>query len=151
MKRILVLGIGNILQKDDGIGVHIVNHIAETGMELPGDVELADGGTAGHDLIPLMQGRDKIIIVDALNVDDRPGSVYRFTPEHLLERKGAFSLHDVGIKEVIASLRILGEVPEIEIIGIVPEDIGTLDIGISDSVRESIPKAVREIFDAAAC
>ncbi len=151
MKRILVLGIGNILQKDDGIGVHIVNHIAETGMELPGDVELADGGTAGHDLIPLMQGHDKIIIVDALNVDDRPGSVYRFTPEHLLERKGAFSLHDVGIKEVIASLRILGEVPEIEIIGIVPEDIGTLDIGISDSVRESIPKAVREIFDAAAC
>ncbi len=146
-----MLGIGNILQKDDGIGVHIVNHIAEAGMELPGDVELADGGTAGHDLIPLMQGRDKIIIVDALRADDEPGSVYRFTPEHLSERKGSFSLHDVGIKEVIASLRILGEVPEIEIIGIVPEDIGTLGIGISDSVRESIPKAVREIFDAAAC
>ena len=149
MKNVLILGIGNILQKDDGIGPHVVTHILETGMALPEGVEVIDGGTAGFDLIPLMKGKDRIIIVDALHVDDEPGSIYRFAPEHLVETSQRYSLHDMGVREIIKQLRLSGDDPEIEIIGIVPEDIGTLEIGISDSVRESIPRVADQVLDAA--
>ena len=150
MAKTLILGIGNILQKDDGIGVHIVQEMIESKQALPENVEIVDGGTAGYDLIPIMQGHDKIIIVDALKADDRPGSIYRFSAEHLADQGSSFSMHDIGIRGIIDSLRIMGENPVIEIIGIVPEDIDTLDIGISDSVRESIPQAVEQILQAAA-
>ena len=151
MKDVLILGIGNILHKDDGIGVYVVNHILESGMSVPEDADIVDGGTAGHDLIPLMKGYKKIIIVDALKANDVPGSVYRFSPDHLDGRKQLFSFHDFGIREILQSLRIMGENPVVEIIGIVPEDIDTLDIGISDSLRESLPQVVREVLNAAAC
>jgi hydrogenase maturation protease len=146
---VLVLGIGNLLQKDDGVGVHVVNYMNETGTTVPRYVEIVDGGTAGYDLVPIMKGRKKIIIVDALKVDDVPGSVYRFTPEHLAQSKEKFSLHEVGVKELIRHLQLMGDDPVIEIIGIVPEDIQTLEIGTSDSVKKSIPRVVELILEAA--
>ena len=151
MSKILILGIGNILQKDDGIGVHIVQEMIRSKVPLPDNVEIVDGGTAGYDLIPIMQGHDKIIIVDALKANDRPGAIYRFSAEHLADQSSSFSMHDIGIRGIIDSLRIMGENPFIEIIGIVPEDINTLDIGISDSVKESIQQAVEQILKAATC
>ena len=148
IKKILVLGIGNILQKDDGIGVHVVNFIIESGSNIPDDVEIIDGGTAGYDLLSLMQGREKIIIIDALKVNDESGSVYRFTPDYLKSEGQTFSLHDVGMRKIIDMLGLMGRVPKIEIIGIVPEDIDTFDIGLSRSVQKSVPHAVEQIFDA---
>jgi hydrogenase maturation protease len=148
-KNVLILGIGNILQSDDGIGVHIVNQINESGIKLPRGVEAVDGGTAGLDLLDLMQGRDKIVIVDALKTNDRPGSVYRFTPENTVSHGNRMSLHEIGIFEVIKTLRLMGENPEIEFVGIVPEDVSTFDISISDSVKEAVPRAIEEIINAA--
>lgn len=147
-KDILIMGVGNILQFDDGIGVHIVNHMLDTGITVPDDVELLDGGTAGYDLIPYMTGKRKIIIVDALKADDVPGSIYRFTPDHLVGEERTFSLHDMGMRTILKTLELLGERPQVEIIGIVPEDIATFDIGMSTSVKEAIPRAVEQILDA---
>ncbi|HOP65160.1 MAG TPA: hydrogenase maturation protease [Spirochaetota bacterium] len=147
--KVLILGIGNILHKDDGIGVHIINEISSTVSGLPEDVEVFDGGTFGYDLLPVMSGRKKIVVVDALKIDDEPGALYRFPAKHLTDNNNKFSLHDVGIKKIIDMLMLTGESPEIEIVGIVPEDINSLDIGISDSVKKSIPKAVKCILEAA--
>ncbi len=149
MKSVLILGIGNILQSDDGLCVHIVNEILDSGLPLPDHVEIVDGGTAGLDLIPLMQGKDRIIIVDALGVDDAPGSVYRLKPEHCISGNSRLSLHEVGIMQVLRTLRLLGDDPVIEIIGIVPQDVTTLDMTISEPVRRSIPIAVKTVLDAA--
>ncbi len=149
VREILVLGIGNILHMDEGVGVHVINHIQESVEALPENVEFFDGGTFGYDLLPMMSGRRKIIIVDALKTDDDPGSIYRFSAVHLVDRNYVYSLHDLGVKKLIDMLKLMGEDPEIEIIGIVPQDITTLDIGMSDSVRESIPKAVEQILKAA--
>lgn len=149
VKEVLVLGIGNILHMDEGIGVHVVNHIVESEQALPDNVEFIDGGTSGFDLLPLMSGRRKIVIIDALKTDDVPGSIYRFSSDHLVSRNYIYSLHDLGVKKLIDMLKLMGEYPEVEIIGIVPEDYTSFAIGISDSVRESIPKAVEQIFKAA--
>ena len=148
-KKVLILGIGNILHKDDGLGVFIVNEISNSVKKIPKDVEIADGGTLGYDLLHLMSGREKIVIVDALKVDDKPGSIYRFPAKHLTDSNNKFSLHDMGVKKIIDMLTLSGENPDIEIIGVVPEDIHTMEIGISDSVKKSIPKAVEYILDAA--
>ncbi len=147
-KSVLILGIGNILHKDDGLGVFIVNEIEKSNRDIPEYVEVIDGGVMGYDLLPLMTGREKIVIVDALQADDVPGSIYRFPAKHLTDSNNKFSLHEMGVKKIIDMLILTGENPEIEIIGIVPEDIHTLEIGISDSVKKSVPKAVELIIEA---
>ena len=148
-KKILVLGVGSILHKDDGLGVFIVNELESSAKDKLKDVELADGGTLGYELLSIMSGREKIVIIDALKIDDTPGSIYRFPAKHLSESGNKFSMHDFGVKKIIDMLALTGEEPEIEIIGIVPEDIQSFEIGISDSVMRSIPKAVEYALDAA--
>lgn len=148
-KSILILGIGNVLCKDDGAGIHVVNEIMASGKNLPENVEILDGGIMGLDLLPLLTGREKIVIVDALKTDDVPGSIYRFPAKHLKGGGSMLSLHEVGVKKIIDMLKLMGHNPEIEIVGIVPEDIRSLEIGISESVRKSIPKAVECVLNAA--
>ena len=149
MRKVLILGIGNILMGDDGLGVHIVRHIAETEAGLPRGVELLDGGTAGYDLMGLMRDFDKIVVVDALGAEDAPGSVYRFTPDCAGAAPGRWSVHDAGIAAAIRALDLLGRLPEIEFVGIVPDRIAGMDLEISRPVRDSIPRAVKIILDAA--
>jgi hydrogenase maturation protease len=149
MRKVLILGIGNTLRSDDGLGVYIVRHIEEAGVPLPKGVDILDGGTAGFDLLGLIDGYDKIVIVDALKTNDRPGSIYRFTPEHAVDRRSQFSLHEVGIMEVIKTLRIMDHNPEIEFVGIVPDNISEINTTISTAVLDSIPRAVEVILDAA--
>lgn len=138
-----------MLHKDDGLGVFIVNEIVNSVKDLPKYVEVADGGVLGYDLLPLMSGREKIVIVDALKMGDEPGSIYKFPAKHLADTNNKFSLHEMGVKKIIDMLSITGENPEIEIIGVVPEDINSLEIGISDSVKKAVPKAVELILEAA--
>ncbi len=145
----MILGIGNTLRCDDGLGVFIVRQMEESGSPLPEGVDLLDGGTAGFDLLGLIDGYDKIVIVDALRTDDKPGSVYRFSPDHAVERRAQFSMHEVGIMEVIKTLRIMDNDPEIEFVGIVPENISDTDTVISRAVLDSIPRAMEVILDAA--
>ncbi|MEJ5360841.1 MAG: HyaD/HybD family hydrogenase maturation endopeptidase [Spirochaetota bacterium] len=147
-KKTLILGIGNLLQKDDGIGVHVVQYMQKNNVKLPDNVELLDGGTVGFNLIPYMIDFDKLIIVDALKVQDRPGSIYRFDGKHLKAKTPNVSLHEMGIAEVLKVLRVQGYSPEVEVIGIVPEDVASLDITLSPLVAESIPKVVDLILDS---
>jgi hydrogenase maturation protease len=149
MKKTLILGIGNILLSDEGLGVHIVNELASSGVSVPDDVEVFDGGTAGFDLIPLMKDRERIIIVDALKADSEPGSIYRFRAEQAVRRQSTFSLHEGGITEVLETMKLMGHTPDVEFIGIVPEDISTIDIRMSDAVKRSVPRAIELILSAA--
>jgi len=150
MKKTLILGIGNILLSDEGLGVHAVKRILESGIAIPDDVEIIDGGTAGFDLLELMMNRSRIIIVDALKVDNVPGSIYRFPPERIASSRNAISLHELGIRELITMLRMLGHDPEIEIIGIVPSDVSTFNTHLSATVENSMPRAIDLIMGAAA-
>ncbi len=147
-KRTLILGIGNLLQKDDGVGVHVIQYMQQHNVLLPQHVELLDGGIAGFDLISHMIQFDKIMIVDALNVHDKPGSIYRFAGEHLVSKSPNVSLHELGIAEVLKVLKIQGAYPDIEVIGIVPENIKDLDMTLSPSVAESVPRVVDLILES---
>lgn len=145
IKPLLVLGVGNILHKDDGVGVHVIHRLKKRSSIVP-HVEIVDGGTAGFDLLSIMAGRKKILIVDALNADDVPGSIYRI-PAYALKGSGdILSLHEAGVKQIIDMLYFTGENPEIEILGIVVKDISSLEIGLSNLVEQAVPGIAEEIF-----
>jgi hydrogenase maturation protease len=146
VKDILVIGIGNILHKDDGVGVHLVNLFSEERPDLAARADFVDGGTAGFDLLPLMSGRSRIVIVDALRADDNPGSIYRIPSAFIGGSGSALSLHEAGVRKMLDMLYVMGEDPEIELLGIVAEDISSLEIGLSESLRNALPRAVEELI-----
>lgn len=145
LKDILVLGIGNILHMDDGVGPHVVNSLAEERPDLAEMADIVDGGTAGFDLLPLMSGRRKIIIIDALKADDKPGSIYRIPGAYIGGAGNGLSLHEAGVRKMLDMLYVMGENPEVELLGIVVEDISSLEIGLSESLKNSLPRAVEEL------
>lgn len=119
---ILVLGIGNILLQDEGIGVRVIEHLK--GHPLPENVELVDGGTAGADLIDVLADRRAVIIVDAIDYDVPAGTFFRTTPDHWLPSENALSLHNLDIRQTLAMTQLLGCAPEkVTCFGIVPETI----------------------------
>jgi hydrogenase maturation protease len=119
--KILILGIGNILLQDEGVGVRVIEHL-QTDKRLPEGVELVDGGTAGADLIDVLADRQLVIIVDAVDFDAPAGTILRITPDDWLPRENALSLHDLDIPQTLAMTRLLGCAPEkVVCFGIVPQ------------------------------
>jgi hydrogenase maturation protease len=119
---VLVLGIGNILLRDEGVGVHLVRTLAN--QPGPDGVELLDGGTAGADLLDAVSDRQKLIVVDALDADVPPGTILKLHPEDLpAPPSGGLSLHEFGLAETLRMARQLGCGPRhVTIIAVKPQD-----------------------------
>ena len=141
--RTVVIGVGNLLMKDEGIGIHIIR--ALQGIDLPLDVELVDGGTS-PDLIAYTGDGDKIIIIDAAKAGDEPGSIYLFKPEDLAtERVILASAHELGVAENLKLAELAGNEPrETIIIGIEPKEI---DWGteLSPELKKRIPEIIKVV------
>ena len=134
----LIIGCGNLLLQDEGVGVHLIEYLKEK--QLPKDVELLDGGTAGFDLIDFIQQAEKVVIVDAVKVGGKPGEIYCFClGDFETENSPKTSLHDITLKDVFQIIKKLGPLPKIRIIGIEPKSI---DCGteLSPELRKMLPK-----------
>lgn len=137
-KNKLILGCGNLLLQDEGIGVHLIEYIRQK--PLPADVELLDGGTAGFDLIDFIMHADKVVIVDAVKAGGRPGEIYCFGPDDFkTDPSPKTSLHGVGLNDVFRIIQQIDSLPEIRIIGIEPQNV---DFGteLSDRLKQLLPK-----------
>ncbi len=121
--KILVLGVGNDLLKDEGIGVHVVK--AMEALELPENVCLYNGGVAGIDLMDQIQNTDRLIIIDAIDAGDQPGSLFRFNAEEvkIILDEYKTSLHQVDLFDTLKLARFLDCYPDTVIIGIQPKEI----------------------------
>ena len=144
-KPILILGIGNILLKDEGVGVHTANKMME--MDLPPDVEVMDGGTMGLNLLFHIEGRKKVIVIDTVITGDPPGTIYRFTDESLVENKPSLrTAHGIDFTDVIKTAKLLGTKPEeIVFIGIEPE---SLDEGLelTPTIEKRVPVLIKMVM-----
>jgi hydrogenase maturation protease len=142
--RIVVIGVGNLLLKDEGIGIHALKALQESG--LPPEVRLIDGGTS-PDLIAYTKAGDKLIIVDAARAGGEPGAIYRFQPEDLAEEKGVLtSAHELGVVPNLKLMSLLGNEPkETVIIGIEPKEID-FGIELSAELRRKLPEIVRVVL-----
>jgi hydrogenase maturation protease len=139
--RIVVIGVGNLLLRDEGIGIHAVKALQE--IDLPPDVKLIDGGTS-PDLIAYTRAGDKLIIIDAARASGKPGAIYRFRPEDLAGPKGVLtSAHEMGVVENLNLMTATGNEPrETVIIGIEP---GEIDWGteLSNILQKRLPEVVK--------
>jgi hydrogenase maturation protease len=142
----LVLGIGNILLRDEGVGVHVVR--AMENRPLPAGVELLDGGTGGADLLDAISERHRLIVVDALDADVPPGTILRMTPEDLAAPSTNVSLHEFGLGETLAAARQLKCEPrDVTIIAVKPWDIDC-GLELSDEMQRSLTKVIDIVLDA---
>ena len=141
----LVLGVGNILLRDEGVGVRVVE--AMRSLELPADVELFDGGTSGLDLLDIVADRRKVVVIDAVQADNEPGSLVRlglddFTPE----TESVVSLHQVGLLETLLMAKHLGCAPDqVVIYGIEPKDMG-FGLALSPEVAAVVPTVIEVVL-----
>ncbi|MFH0990150.1 MAG: hydrogenase maturation protease [bacterium] len=148
LTRTLILGVGNLLLGDEGIGIHVARQLQS--MPLPPTVEVLDGGTGGFELLDFCRNRDKIIIVDAMMADEEPGSIIRATPEELeLRWHSPRSAHFGGLRELLDALKLETPVPEIIILGIVPAIIDQLTMELSPKLKTMLDQisllVIREV------
>jgi hydrogenase maturation protease len=144
-KNILILGLGNILLGDEGVGVRVVEQLLSH--SFPEEIEVIDGGTAGYELINFFEGKEKVIIVDAVKTDDTPGSVYKMDLSVVQEDETVqLSLHQIGLKNVFKMASMMDLNPEVTLIGIVPKDYQDYNIGLSDEVEKAIPLAIETVL-----
>ena len=138
---IVVLGVGNILLTDEGLGVHVVEDLKANYTFTP-QISLIDGGTMGMELLTYMRGMKKILLIDAVNGGEAPGTIYEF-PHRELEQyfTDHISVHEVGMQDILR-IRAIQENPleDAIVIGVEPE---SLDVGFEPSVP--VQKALPEV------
>jgi hydrogenase maturation protease len=144
---ILVLGIGNVLLRDEGVGVQVVHtleSLAERGdAELPPGTSLLDGGTLGLGLLPLLSDARAVLVVDAVDLGRAPGAV-EVIRGHTLRRgqAGHASPHRVGVGDLLAAAQLMGTLPEaVALVGVQPSEIA-IGLELTELVRAALPIAV---------
>ena len=143
--RILVLGVGNILFSDEGVGVRVVEEL-EQHFRVPGNVTLLDGGTLGIRLLGPMAESDYLIVVDAIRHGGEPGTIYRLAGPEIPERiRAKNSLHQLDLLESLTLCSALGNVPESVILGVEPEDMETMSLELTPTVRARVPELVERV------
>lgn len=135
----LILGLGNILLRDEGVGVHVIRALEM--VALGADVELFDGATAGMDLLDVLSDRERVVVVDAIDAHVEPGTILRLRPEQLLSGRG-LSLHEAGLIDALIAARQMGVAcGEVTIIGIRPFVV-EWGLGLSAEMERLLPRLV---------
>ncbi|MGB9886243.1 MAG: HyaD/HybD family hydrogenase maturation endopeptidase [Moorellales bacterium] len=147
--KITVIGLGNLLLGDEGVGIHALRELSRL-EDWPPGVEFVDAGTAGLDLLPFFDGAELVIIIDCIKAEGTPGAVYRF-PLEVLENSspnaGAeiMSLHDLDLNYVLRLLRVLGRAPtRVVIYGVEPKEIAW-GLELSTTVAQALPRLVEAV------
>jgi hydrogenase maturation protease len=145
-KRILVLGVGNILLKDEGVGVRVIERL-QAGYTVSPNVELLDGGTLGIRLLEYITAADHLIVVDAVRNGQPPGTLYRLPAEDL-PRCVSFknSLHQTGLLETLAYAEMLEKRPSTVVVGIEPADITPWGTELTPTLQERLPELVGKVL-----
>jgi hydrogenase maturation protease len=143
--KTVIMGAGNVLMGDDGIGVHVIKAMKEQG-GLPDGVELIDAGTATLDAFSMLEGVDRLIIVDAVKSGAAPGTIYRFSPEDVSQTSSRkISLHQMSLLETLRASKMLGvRPPDVTIIGVEPKTIAA-ETCLSKEIAAQIPKIIDTI------
>ena len=143
---IVVLGVGNILLTDEGLGVHVVEDLKANYTFTP-QISLIDGGTMGMELLTYMRGMKKVLLIDAVNGGEAPGTIYEF-PHRELEQyfTDHISVHEVGMQDILR-IRAIQENPleDAIVIGVEPE---SLDVGFEPSapVQKALPEVKERVL-----
>jgi len=143
-KQIIILGVGNLLFTDEGVGIRVAEALQD---RFPENVRVVDGGTLGLNLLGVISEADHLIVVDAVRKGGEPGSLYRLAGEEIPKRiRAKNSLHQVEFLEALTCCQALDKVPETVIVGVEPEDITTMSIELTATVGARLEDLVEAVL-----
>ena len=143
--RLLILGIGNLLMGDEGVGVHVIRALQSE--PLPSGVEILDGGTGGFHLLSyLVDDFRSVIVVDATMDDREPGTVGIIEPRFLSDFPRSLGAHDIGLRDLIESAVLLGRLPTIHLITVSIAEIRSATTELTPAVQQALPRAIQSVW-----
>jgi hydrogenase maturation protease len=146
--KVLILGIGNVLMGDEGIGVHVVNAVEKAA--LPPGVDCLDGGTGSFLLLEPMQEAEKVILIDATCDGSPAGTIRRLTPKYSADYPPTLTAHDIGLKDLLDAFYLMGETaPEVSLYAISIPPLQEMEIELSPEIKKVIPRAAQLVWDEA--
>jgi hydrogenase maturation protease len=137
-----ILGLGNLLYQDEGFGIHALRAIQEA-VHVPEEVEFVDGGVLGMNLLPLVEESSHLLVLDAIDAGQSPGTVLELKGEQIpLLAAAKLSEHQVGFQEVLGLARFRGHLPpNLHLIGVQPQDLNS-GLSLSQAVASALPEVV---------
>lgn len=146
--KVLILGIGNTLMGDEGVGVAIVHELEKTA--LPATVELLDGGTGSFLLLEPMQKAEKVILIDATIDGAKTGTVRRLRPRYSKDYPRTLTAHDIGLKDLIDTFYLLGNTaPDVTLFAVSINDLQDLATGLSPELSPVVPHIAQMVLQEA--
>jgi len=143
--KTLILGIGNLLMGDEGVGIHVLRHL-EAQADLP-SADLVDGGTGGFHLLEYFEKYERIILIDAAADGAPSGTVRVIQPRYASDYPTSLAAHDIGLKDLIESAQLLGHSPQVVLVTVSIGGLGAMSLELSDDVRVSVPRAAQDVID----
>ena len=144
-RDVRVLGIGNTLMGDDGVGVVVARCLADL---LPDDVTVVIGETAGMALEPHFEVADAIVVIDAIDAGEQPGAVYRFTPDEVgATQLRSNTVHGIGLPYLVTTSRMRGFHPEVIVYAVQVADVRPSADALSPEVAEAVSEVTRMVAD----
>jgi hydrogenase maturation protease len=144
---VLVMGVGNYLMGDEGIGVHVIQEMA--GRPLPDDLDLLDGGTGGFLLLNCFDSYPRVIFVDATMDGSAPGTINLSRPRFAADFPSALSVHDVGLKDMVEAMFLSGHIPELYLVTISIASIDPMSMELSTAVNKAVDPTIELILKTA--
>jgi len=141
--KILILGIGNVLMGDEGIGVHAIKELEKE--SFPPIVTLLDGGTGGFHLLEYLQEYPTVIMIDATMDNDPAGTIKVIEPNFATDFPKALSAHDIGLRDLVESTAVLGELPKMFLITVTIDSIQSMEMNLSPEIEKQIPAVVGKV------
>ena len=143
-KSILILGVGNYLMGDEGVGVHLIQQMAK--MDLPEYLDILDGGTGGFLLLGCFEAYKTIIFIDATMDGKDEGTISLIRPKFASDFPSALSVHDVGLKDMIEAVYLMETKPDIHLFTVSIKEMTPMTIELSPKIEQAIPNAIEKIL-----
>jgi len=143
--EILVLGLGNVLMGDEGVGVKSIEYMQE--FPFPDHVKLLDGGTGGFHLLSLFKEYDRFIIIDATLGQETIGEIHVLKPKFASDFPRSLTSHDIGLRDLMQSAELIGDLPEIYLVTINISEFNKVRIGLSETLATLLPDVHRTVTE----
>ena len=141
---VLVLGIGNVLMGDEGVGPAVVRELESR--DLPPGVTCLDGGTGSFTLLGPMQESSRVVLIDACADGRDPGTISRLEPRFSSDYPPTLTAHDIGLKDLLDALHILGDPPPVTLFAVSIEFPQPLNLGLGPRVAASVAEVARRVM-----
>ncbi len=144
-EKTLILGLGNVLMGNEGVGVKAIEYLQ--GKSLPENVVLLDGGTGGFHLLHLFNEYQHFIMIDATINSGPAGEIKVIKPKYASDFPRSLTSHDIGLRDLMQSAELLGDLPDIALIAVNIKDLDMVKIGLTPEVEKILPRIYDKIVE----